>query len=366
MRDNPVKARLAAGGKAFGTMVFEFSSPGLPALLAAAGAEFALYDMEHSGFGMEEMKRQFSYGRGIGLVPIVRPPEKSYSAVSRLLDMGAMGLMFQMVETPEEAERIVSWTRYPPEGVRGAMFGGAHDDYAPGDLGAKMAKAHERTFVMCMIETKRGLEAVDEIAAVPGVDALHLGQFVKRALAVLPLGPEPHADAGRGPPGPRAPGPRPWSQNPNPNPRRAGGWVNPNPRLGVDPQLAGQLARLPELQPVPPRAVFAPTRAGCRLLGPAERGRRPPGLSALFCSLAAGRRLCGRGRCGAPGCAAALAPGRARNCRAPALRRPPQTSRARRSSPTIHSRCIVAAGHACASHAVQQTPAGAKKTVKDI
>ncbi|MFZ4530771.1 MAG: HpcH/HpaI aldolase family protein [Alsobacter sp.] len=177
MRDNPVKARLAAGGKAFGTMIFEFSSPGLPALLAAAGAEFALYDMEHSGFGMEEMKRQFAYGRGIGLVPIVRPPEKSYSAVSRLLDIGAMGLMFQMVESPEEAERIVSWTRYPPEGVRGAMFGGAHDDYAPGDLGAKMAKAHERTFVMCMIETKRGLEAVDEIAAVPGVDALHLGQF---------------------------------------------------------------------------------------------------------------------------------------------------------------------------------------------
>ena len=74
MRANPVKQKLAAGGTALGTMVFEFSSPGLPALLVAAGAEFALYDMEHSGFTMAEMRQQFSYCRGLGLVPIVRPP----------------------------------------------------------------------------------------------------------------------------------------------------------------------------------------------------------------------------------------------------------------------------------------------------
>ena len=177
MRANPVKQKLATGGTALGTMVFEFSSPGLPAALAAAGAEFALYDMEHSGFTMAEMRRQFSYCRGIGLVPIVRPPAKTYAAVSQLLDIGAMGLMFQMVESREEAEELVRWTRYPPGGMRGAMFGGAHDDYQGGDLAEKMRAADERTFVLAMIETRKGAENMEEILAVKGVDGGHLGQF---------------------------------------------------------------------------------------------------------------------------------------------------------------------------------------------
>lgn len=177
MRQNPMKQKLASGGTAFGTMIFEFSSPGLPAALVAAGAEFALYDMEHSGFSIEEMRRQFSYCRGIGLIPIVRPPAKTYAAVSQLLDIGAMGLMFQMVESREEAEELVRWTRYPPRGVRGAMFGGAHDDYADGDLSAKMREADQRTFILAMIETKKGVENMDEILSVKDIDGGHLGQF---------------------------------------------------------------------------------------------------------------------------------------------------------------------------------------------
>jgi 2-keto-3-deoxy-L-rhamnonate aldolase RhmA len=177
MRSNPVKQKLAAGGTAYGTMVFEFNSPGLPAALVAAGAEFALYDMEHSGLTMTDMKQQFAYCRGIGLVPIVRPPSKTYAVVATLLDIGAMGLMFQMVESAEEAAELVSWTRYPPRGQRGAMFGGAHDDYAPGDVAQKMRGADERTFVLAMIETRKGAENLESILAVDGVDGGHLGQF---------------------------------------------------------------------------------------------------------------------------------------------------------------------------------------------
>lgn len=177
MRDNPVKARLQAGGSVFGTMVFELVAPGLPAILKAAGADFALYDMEHSGISMAEMKQQFAYARGLGLVPIVRPPAKQYSLCALLLDLGAMGLMLPMVESAEEAAEIVSWTRYPRAGVRGAMFGGAHDDYAGGDIAEKMRRAEERTIVLAMIETERGAANVEAIMAVPGIDGAHLGQF---------------------------------------------------------------------------------------------------------------------------------------------------------------------------------------------
>lgn len=177
MRLNPVKQKLQRGDTAFGTMVFEFASPGLPAVLVASGAEFALYDMEHSGIDIDEMKRQLSYARGLDLVPIVRPPGKEYQFASRLLDLGAMGLMMPMVESAEEAREIVSWTRYPPAGRRGAVFGGAHDDYAGGDIAEKMKIADSRTILLAMIETEAGVENVDEIMAVDGIDGAHLGQF---------------------------------------------------------------------------------------------------------------------------------------------------------------------------------------------
>ena len=175
MRANPVKAKLASGDTAFGTMIFEFLSPGLPQILAGAGAEFILYDMEHSGFGLPEMKQQFALCRGLGLVPLVRPPGKDYQYAARLLDLGAMGLRFQRVESAEEAAKLVSWTRYPPHGVRGAMFGGAHDDYGTGGIADTMAKAHERTMILALIETAKGLANVEEIMAVPGIDVVHLG-----------------------------------------------------------------------------------------------------------------------------------------------------------------------------------------------
>lgn len=177
MRGNPLKQRLATGETAYGTMVCEFTAPGMPAALHAAGAEFAIYDMEHTGLDFADLKQQVSYGRSLGLVPFARPIEKSYSAVTRLLDIGVLGLMLQMVESAEEAARIVSWTRYPLHGVRGCSFGQSHDDYAPGDFREKIRVSNERVIVMPMIETRRGLEAIDEILAVDGVDGVHLGQF---------------------------------------------------------------------------------------------------------------------------------------------------------------------------------------------
>jgi hypothetical protein len=66
MRPNPVRARLQAGGTAYGTMAFEFFTPGLMAVLAEAGADFVLLDTEHSGVGIETIKMQIAASRGLG------------------------------------------------------------------------------------------------------------------------------------------------------------------------------------------------------------------------------------------------------------------------------------------------------------
>ena len=174
---NPVKHRLAAGGVALGSMVFEFFTPGIARVCANAGAEFVMYCMEHTGVGFETLKPQFSLCRALGVVPLVRVPAAEYHFVARALDVGALGVMVPLVDTAEQAQRIVSFSRYPPEGRRGAAFGFAHDDYRGGDVVQKMRALHERTLVICMIETRAGLDNVEAIAAVPGVDVLWLGHF---------------------------------------------------------------------------------------------------------------------------------------------------------------------------------------------
>ncbi len=178
MRENAVKKTLAAGGTAFGSMIFEFFTPGMPRLLKNAGAEYAMYCMEHTGASFETLKPQFALCRALGIVPLVRVPGTEYDFIARALDCGALGVMVPLVDTAEQAKFIVACTRYPPAGGRrGAAFGFAHDDFEGGDVVDKMNMIHERTLVIAMIETKSGLENVDAIAAVPGVDALWLGHF---------------------------------------------------------------------------------------------------------------------------------------------------------------------------------------------
>ena len=177
MRDNPVKATLAAGGQAFGAMVFEFFTPGLPQLCVNAGADFALFDMEHTGLGFETLKTQCALCRGLSIVPMARVPRSEYHFIARALDVGALGVMVPMVGTADEAAHIVSCARYPPQGRRGAAFGFAHDDYQGGNVPEKIAALHARTLLIAQIETVEGLRNVEAIAAVPGIDVLWLGHF---------------------------------------------------------------------------------------------------------------------------------------------------------------------------------------------
>ena len=177
MRENPVRAKIAQGGTAFGHMAFEFFTPGLCQILANAGAEFVIFDTEHSGVGIETIKNQVAFARGTGLAPMVRVPGTHYHLIAPMLDAGVMGVMVPMVETAEQAARIASWCRYRPDGVRGLAFGMPHDDYSGGDHVAKMRQANERMIVIALIETAAGIENVDAIMATPGIDVGWVGHF---------------------------------------------------------------------------------------------------------------------------------------------------------------------------------------------
>lgn len=172
-----LKEKLRRNGKAFGPMIFEFFTPGMPGIVAATGADFVLFDMEHTGLGFETLKLLCAGCRGLGLAPLVRVPATEYDLIARALDVGAHGVMMPMVESREQAEHIVACAHYPPHGRRGAAFGVAHDDYLGGNPVEKIAAARQRTLIITQIETAKGLESVEAIAATPGVDVPWVGHF---------------------------------------------------------------------------------------------------------------------------------------------------------------------------------------------
>ena len=177
MRENPVKRALASGGTSLGTMIFEFPTTGIGRIAAEAGADFVIFDMEHTGWSIETIRALMATTRAANTVPMVRVPATEYHLMARPLDVGAMGLMIPMVESGAQAQLIVDSCKYPPQGRRGAAFGVAHDDYTGGDIIAKMASANEEGMLIAQIETGQGVENVDAIAAVEGIDCLWIGHF---------------------------------------------------------------------------------------------------------------------------------------------------------------------------------------------
>lgn len=175
MRTNPMKHRLAARGTAFGTLVNEFATPGIARILAAAGADYAFFDMEHTGFGFDTIKALISYARGADLVPLVRVPASEQHFVSRALDVGALGVMLPMVETAEQVRNLVRWAKFAPEGERGQAWGSAHDDFLPGPNADKMRDANRETMLLAQIESAKAIENLEEILGIGGLDVAWVG-----------------------------------------------------------------------------------------------------------------------------------------------------------------------------------------------
>lgn len=177
MRPNHVKRKLTAGGTSIGTFIFEFNTTGIGRIVAEAGADFAVFDMEHTGWNIESIRMLVATSRSTNLIPYVRIPATEYHFIARSLDMGAMGIMVPMVESAQQAQTIVASAKYPPIGRRGAAFGIAHDDYTGGDIVQKITTANSETHLIAQIETAAGVENVNAIAAVDGIDVLWIGHF---------------------------------------------------------------------------------------------------------------------------------------------------------------------------------------------
>ncbi|CAN5444467.1 aldolase/citrate lyase family protein [soil metagenome] len=175
MKPNDLRQTLKRGELVTGTMVREMRTPAVMQIMAGAGFDFVLLDLEHSVFGMETTADLIRQARAVGLCTIVRVPEIQKHWISRILDAGADGLMIPYVETVEEARRIIDFAKYPPMGRRGLGTQIGHTDYLAGESDSLIETKNRETIIVCQIETPLGVKNIDEITSVAGVDYVIIG-----------------------------------------------------------------------------------------------------------------------------------------------------------------------------------------------
>jgi 2-keto-3-deoxy-L-rhamnonate aldolase RhmA len=175
MRENSVKRSLKEGKLQLGCGFGNFRSAEIPKILAAAGLHWAFVDTEHGNFDLETVSDICRVARLVNLCPIVRVADFQYSLVARALDNGAGGIIFPRTEDPKQLETALSWTVYPPGGIRGYGLAPNNADYEALTFTQMMDHYNENLMRVVQIESVRAVDALEEILSVPGFDTVMIG-----------------------------------------------------------------------------------------------------------------------------------------------------------------------------------------------
>jgi 2-keto-3-deoxy-L-rhamnonate aldolase RhmA len=173
--ENAYRARAERGEVQIGTWITLIRTPSVLTLLQAAGLDYARLDLEHSAFSIETVADMAALARALDFPLVVRPPDGNREWITRLLDAGVWNLHVPQVESAEQAAQVVAATRYAPLGSRGMYGSGPHTGFRVRPPAEHMATANARVHVTAMLESAAAFARLDEIAAVPGIDALTIG-----------------------------------------------------------------------------------------------------------------------------------------------------------------------------------------------
>ena len=174
MKDNRVLQLVRDGKPTIGCFL-GLGSPNVAELMARAGMDWLVIETEHNGLDSAEIQQMLMAMNGADTVPIVRVPNRDQVYIQRALDMGAMGILVPGVRTADEARAIVSYTRFPPNGVRSwgplraSDYTLDNDDY--------LGRADDNILVSLILETRDAVENLEDICGVPGIDVLTMGPW---------------------------------------------------------------------------------------------------------------------------------------------------------------------------------------------
>ncbi len=173
--ENSAKKKLAAGELVLCMAVNQMRSAEVPMIAARCGFDAIFVDLEHSATSLETAASICVGALTAGITPIARVPSHNPFHAARILDAGAQGVMVPHVENASEARAIARSLRFPPMGLRSAYSTGPALGYRPLDQGEINTFLNRNELVIAMLETPEAIEHADEIAAVEGIDMVHIG-----------------------------------------------------------------------------------------------------------------------------------------------------------------------------------------------
>lgn len=169
---NAFKRAIAAGRSQIG-LWSSIPSNYTVEVIAGAGFDWILLDTEHSPNDLESVVTQLQAAAAYPTTPIVRIAWSDQVVIKRYLDAGVQTLLIPFVSSAEEARAAVSYTRYPPQGVRG--LGGTTRATRFGRIRNYAKRAQDELCVLVQVETREGLDEIEAICAVEGVDGVFIG-----------------------------------------------------------------------------------------------------------------------------------------------------------------------------------------------
>ena len=164
---NTAKQKLMDGGQVVGATVL-LSNPDTYCAVANAGFDFTWIEMQHSPLTYQDVARMIAACSGAPAIPFVRVPDATEGDIQKATDIGALGIIVPLVDTVEKIENAVQFAKYPPAGRRSQGTG----QYRALWGANYRATANANIMIVAMIENPAGVALVDQIAAVPGVDAV--------------------------------------------------------------------------------------------------------------------------------------------------------------------------------------------------
>jgi len=172
---NHALRQLRAGKLAIGLGLRQARTVDIAQIAKTSGFDWLFIDCEHNSMGTDTAAQIAAASLAVGITPVVRVAGKEHWLASRMLDNGAQGIVVPHVESELEAKRIADHCRFPPLGHR-SMGGGLQQlGFAPMAVGEAARIVNHETLVVVMLESPKGIENCEAIAAVPGIDALLIG-----------------------------------------------------------------------------------------------------------------------------------------------------------------------------------------------
>jgi len=174
MLKNKVKEMLKNGESTLG-LVCNLISPQLTEIFGLTGFDFDIFDMEHGAYSFETLEKLVRVAKLYDMVPMARVPENSPKTILRALDAGCLGIVVPQIESKEEAQRFIDSTKYPPKGIRGTNWKTAAGQWGNYNASEYMAAADKNILRIIQIETKTGLDNIEEIVSVEDIDVVLIG-----------------------------------------------------------------------------------------------------------------------------------------------------------------------------------------------